>query len=172
MISMSGRKNPPRVVDEDALDAHYVDAVAPHARHEVLQDVTISEAAMAGQHHLEKHILGNEDHIKIAVVDELRDRGGVLLIARRLGLLISIEVIHADHVVFEESATIGDAPLVGVIMQAWIHVTENRMAEIAAFLRNDVEDAMTMPLPSGQVDRQWHASRARCARRTAQDLLL
>ena len=138
------------------------------ARHEMLEDVAVAEAAVAGQHHLQEDVLRKEDGIEIPVGDEARQSGGVLLVAGRLGLLVGIEEVHADHVVFEKGAAVGDAPLIGEVAEARIHVTENRVPKVAAFRLDHVEDAMTVPLPAGRwIDRGTPEYAARPARRRA-----
>ena len=100
------------------------------------------------------------------------DGVGVLLVAGRLRLLVGIEVVHADHVVFQEGAAIGKAALVGGVIQAGIHVAEHGVAEIGAFLFDHIEHSVGEPLPARQMDRQRHAADLRSACGTAQHLLL
>jgi hypothetical protein len=42
-------------------------------------------------------------------LDQPQDRAGGLVVARALHLLVGVEVVHADHVVFDEGAPRGEA---------------------------------------------------------------
>ena len=83
-----------------------------------------------------------QHRVEIAVFDQLADGDGVLLVARRLRLLVGIEVVHADHVVFEEGAAVGKAALICVVVEARVHVAEHGVPEVGAFALDHVEHAM------------------------------
>ena len=86
-----------------------------------------------------------------------------------LRVLVGIVVVHADHVVFQERAAVGKARLIVEIVVARVHVAEDGVPEIGAFLLDDIEHLVRQPLPARQMDRQRHAgdARARARRRAA-----
>ena len=129
-------------------------AVALQARHKVLEDVAVAETAVARQHHLQEYVLRHQHRIQVAVFDQLANRNGVLLVARRLRLLVGVEVVHANHIVFDEGAAIGKAALILVVVEARIHVAEHGMPQVGALALDHVEHAMGKALPARQVDRQ------------------
>ena len=145
-----------------------IDAVPLQARHEMLEYVAIAEAAKTGQHHLEEHVLRQQHPVAEAHIDEGADCAGVLLVGRRLGILVGIVIVHADHVVFEKGAAPGEACLIVKILMAGVHVAEHGVLQVGAFLLDDVEHLIGQPLPAGQVDRQRHAGDAGSACRGAQ----
>ena len=136
-------------------------AVTAQARHEVAQDIGVAEAAIAGQHHLQEHVLRRAAAGRPKpAVDQPRDGAGVLLVRRALHLLVGVEVVHADHVVLDEGAARGAGRLVVGIVEGRVHVAEHGVARIAALLLDDVEHVVPEAEPARQMD---HERQARCA---------
>ncbi len=77
--------------------------MALQARHEMLEHMAIAEAAIAGQHHLQEHVLAEQDAVGKAGLDQLGDSPRVLLVGGGLRVLIGIVIVHADHVVYPET---------------------------------------------------------------------
>ena len=97
---------------------------------------------------------------------------GVLLVARRLRLLIGVEVVHADHVVFDEGAPVRQAPLIFVVVQARVHVAEHDVTQVRAFALDDVEHPMGVALPARKMNGERSAAELGGARGASQHLLL
>ena len=57
-------------------------------------------------------------------------------------------------------AAVGNGPLIAGIGKARVHVAEHGVAEVAALRLDHVEDAIAVPFPAGQMDRQRHAGQA------------
>ena len=87
-------------------------------------------------------------------------------------LLVGVVVVHADHVVFEERAALGEARLVVEIVVARVHVAEHRMARDRRLPPRRYRAPVRQPLPAGQVDRQRHAGEPLGAGGAAQRLSL
>ena len=65
-----------------------------------------------------------------------------------------------------------EAGLIGDIVVARVHVAEHRVAQIGAFRLDEVEHAMPMPEPAGQMDHERQAGAPLRARRADQALFL
>src|SRR5215212_4344881 len=158
-----------RCVGEDAtriglheeVDRGLVEPVALQARHKVAQNIAVPEAPEAGQHHLEEDILGEQDAVAVAHFDEADKGPGILLVRGALGALVGIVIIHADHVVLEERAALGEARLVGEVLVARVHVAEDRVPEVSILRLNEVEDLVAPAFPAREVDGERHAGDAR-----------
>ncbi len=155
-----------------ALMADFGNAVATQSRHEVAQDMHVAKAAVAGEHHLEEHVLREQQSVAEARRHQPRDRIGSLIVRRALHLLIGIEVVHADHVVFDECPAGGAGSLVIRVGEGRVHVAEHGVAGIAALLLDDVEHGGAQTKPAWQMDHQRQPGARLGTHRTAQRLLL
>ena len=86
-----------------------VHPVPRQARQEVARDEGIAVPAIARQHHLEEHVLRQEDPVQMPGIGQPQDGPGDLVVAGALHLLVGVEVIHADHVELDEGPAFGDA---------------------------------------------------------------
>jgi hypothetical protein len=125
----------------------------------VAYDERIAVPAVAGQHHLEKHVLREQDPAGEAGVDQTDDGAGDLIVTRALNLLVGVEVVHADHVELEEDSTSGQRCLVVKVGMSRVHVAEDGMAEVAAVLLDEVEDLVAETEPAGQVNHERQTGR-------------
>ena len=104
-------------------------AVAAQARHEVAQHVGVAVAAIAGEHHLQEHVLREQQPVAEARRrPAARWRAAISSSRRALHLLVGIEVVHADHVVLEEGAARGAGRLVVGVVEGRVHVAEHGVA--------------------------------------------
>src|SRR5690606_29846043 len=76
------------------------------------------------------------------------------------------------HVVAEVGAAQGEGDLVVAVGAAGVEVAEHGAGEPAALLGDDVEHAVAVPYPAGQVHRERHAGAGLRAGRAAEHLLL
>ena len=147
--------------------------MAAEAGDEVVEDVGVAGPAVADELDLDEDVLGDEDAARAGPASRRRRDGlGVLLVGGGLGLLVGVEVVHADHVVFEPGAAAGQLGLVVEVLAAGVHVAEDRLAQVAAFFGHDVEHAAAVALPAREVDLERDAGRVLRPRRAAQDLFL
>ena len=64
VLDQLGREHGARIVDQHACRSPPRSTpVAPQARHEVAQDVAVAEAAIAGEHHLQEHVLRQQQPV-------------------------------------------------------------------------------------------------------------
>ncbi len=60
------------------------------------QDVALAEASVRSQHHLEEHVLRNQNPVPVSRIDEALNSGSVLFIAWTLGALPRAILVPAD----------------------------------------------------------------------------
>lgn len=115
------------------------------SRQEMLEDIGVTIAAIPRQHHLQENIVGKQDAVQISPLHQLDDGFGRFVVTRALDLLIGIEEIHADHVVFDEGTAAGKFSLIAKVIMRRVHVTQNGVTDIRAFLLDYIENPVTQP---------------------------
>ncbi|SQC54537.1 Uncharacterised protein [Klebsiella pneumoniae] len=94
----------------------------------MLEYVAITVAAVAGEHGFQEDVLRQQNLLDVAVVNQLADRAGVLLVGGRLRRLVGVVIAHANHVVFEKRPALRQFALVALIGKAGIHMAQHGMA--------------------------------------------
>src|SRR5215204_1526236 len=100
-MSVSTGEDPARVVNEQRLDVLLREAVATQPWHEVVEYVGVTSPAIAHKLNLDEDVLRDEDASEQTSISQALQCPRVLLVRRRLRLLIGVEVVHTDHVVFQ-----------------------------------------------------------------------
>ena len=128
--------------------------MAPKSRQEVLLHEGIAVPAIARQHHLDEHVLRQQNPGKMPGIRQSEDGPRHLVVVGALHLLVGIEVIHADHVEFHESAPLRYGALVVPVVMRRVHVTEDGVRQVGTLGLDDIQDAMTQAMgrvQSGEV---------------------
>lgn len=102
--------------------------MAPQTGNKMLEYVAITVAAVAGEHGFQEDVLRQQNLLDVAVVNQLADRAGVLLVGGRLRRLVGVLIAHANHVVFEKRPALRQFALVALIGKAGIHMAQHGMA--------------------------------------------
>src|SRR5204862_2200747 len=111
-VVLEGAEDAPWIVDEHGGDLLIADTMTFQPTGEMGHDIGIAEAAIVSEHHLDEDVLRQEDPVEKAQIDQPLDGARIVFIRRALHLLIGIPVVHADHVIFDESAAFGAGSLV------------------------------------------------------------